>query len=229
MTPLIEMINSAHPDIIIFAGDMVNNFSDELVGWAPYFKELHSKYGNYAILGNHDYGDYTNWKNDSAKAANLAGIEQSIRDLGFRLLLNENEDIIQGNDTLTLVGVQNWNHIEDKNYCDLNKALQGTNQNRKKILQSHNHNEWDADVEGKHNDIFLTISGHTHAGQIGIIDKDVKFSPIELIFKQWEGLYKENEQYIYVNRGIGYVGIPLRVGVTPEVTILTLKKYTPNP
>lgn len=223
MHSLIDSINSEYPDMIIFAGDMVNNFADELEGWEPYFKELKSKQGNFAVLGNHDYGDYTQWKSDSAKSENLERIKQGIRNLGFRLLLNENENIVMGKDTISLVGVENWSNRHFHCYGDLRKALINTPPSRKKILITHDPAHWDAEVVGK-NDIFLSISGHTHAGQMGVINKHIRFSPSMFVFKQWQGLYKKREQYLYVNRGIGYVGIPMRIGVRPEITILELKR-----
>lgn len=222
MNPLIQMINNENPDIIIFAGDMVNNFSDELNGWEPYFRQLKSKQGNFAVLGNHDYGDYTNWKTNEMKEKNLEDIKQHIRNLGFHLLLNENQDIIKDTDTISMVGVENWSNSHFHNYGVLNKALKGIKKHRKKILISHNPLHWNAEIVGE-NDVFLTIAGHTHGGQIGIINKCMKISPAQLVFEEWEGLHKKDEQYLYVNRGIGYVGVPLRVGIRPEVTILTLK------
>ncbi len=228
MNPLIQMINKENPDIIIFAGDMVNNFSDELNGWEPYFRQLKSKQGNFAVLGNHDYGDYTNWKSSEMKEKNLEDIKKHIQNLGFRLLLNENQDIIKGTDTISMVGVENWSNGHFHCYGDLNKALKGTKINRQKIIVSHDPTHWNAEIVGKES-VFLTIAGHTHGGQIGIINKYMKVSPAKLAFNEWEGLYKNKDQYLYVNRGIGYVGIPLRVGVRPEVTILILKKETHNP
>lgn len=225
---IIPIINNEKPDIIVFAGDMVNNFADELDGWSPYFKQLKSKSGNFAVLGNHDYGDYTNWKTTKKKEDNLHEIKQHIRELGFRLLLNEHVYLVKGNDSIVLMGVENWSGLDKHRYGDLSQAQQGTNPMMNKILISHDPMHWDAEVIGK-KDIFLTIAGHTHGGQIGIVNKRLKISPAQLIFKQWEGLYKKGEQYLYVNRGIGYVGIPLRVGVRPEITILTLKETTPNP
>ena len=224
MNPLIDLINREDPDIIVFAGDMVNNFSNELKGWEPYFWQLKSKQGNFAVLGNHDYGDYTNWKHASDKAQNLAEIKEHIRQLGFKLLLNENEQLIKGADTITLVGVENWSKQKHfHQYGNLSKALEGTDSARPKILISHDPMHWDAEVVGR-KDIFLTIAGHTHAGQMGIINRCARISPARIIFKQWEGLYKKDTQYLYVNRGIGYVGIPMRIGIRPEITILELKK-----
>lgn len=222
MENIARMINNENPDIIIFAGDMVNNFAEELQGWSPYFLPLKSKDGKFAVLGNHDYGDYSNWKNDEVKEKNLDGIKKGIGELGFKLLLNENCDLIKGNDTITLVGVENFSDKTPKNnYCDLKKALKNTRSDRSKILITHDPKHWDAEVVGK-NDIFLTISGHTHGGQIGIINKCIRFSPVMFEFKQWEGLYQKGNQYIYVNRGAGFVGLPMRIGVKPEVTIITL-------
>ncbi|MGC3979173.1 MAG: metallophosphoesterase [Paludibacteraceae bacterium] len=228
MERISQIIDKEEPDIIVFAGDMVNNFADELQGWKPYFASLKSKYGMFAILGNHDHGDYANWKSIDGKADNLKRIKKGIEELGFKLLLNEHYDLTLGKDTITLVGVENYSDDTDKpNYCDLKKALAKTNTNRKKILLTHDPKHWNAEVTGK-DDIFLTISGHTHGGQIGIINKCIRFSPVMFSFKQWEGLYQQNNQYIYVNRGVGFVGIPMRIGVKPEVTVLTLKAAAPH-
>lgn len=221
--PIIHEINGANPNLIIFAGDMVNNFANELNGWKPYFEQLKAQDGKYAILGNHDYGDYAKWKNDSTKKENLDAIKQNIRNLGFTLMLNEHLNLIKNNDTIILVGVENWQKNAKKNYCNLNMALNHTDPKKMKILLSHNPEEWDKEVKNTHKDIFLTISGHTHAGQIGLIYKKIHFSPIELKFKQWQGLYQSGNQYIYVNRGMGFVGLPLRIGIRPEITIIELK------
>lgn len=224
MEPIIEMINKTDADIIIFAGDLINNFHQETIGWEEYFRQLKSKDGMYAVLGNHDYGDYTNWQTPEHKAKNLEQTKENIRSLSFRLLLNENTDLIKGNDTISLVGVENFGSVHFDNYADLKKALEGIPKERKKILISHDPNHWNAEIVDKRKDIFLTVSGHTHAGQMGFVRGNFKISPAALIYPEWDGLYSSDEQHIYVNRGIGYVGIPMRIGVPPEITLITLKK-----
>ncbi len=219
-----ELINKTNPDIIIFSGDMINNFHQETEGWEPYFKQLKSKDGMYAVLGNHDYGDYTNWDSPEEKSKNLELTKQNIRNLGFRLLLNEHTDLIKGSDTITLAGVENFGSGHFDDYSDLKKALAHTKRERKKILITHDPNHWNAGIAGLHPDIFLSLSGHTHAGQIGLTRGKIHISPASLIYPEWDGLYRHGNQYLYVNRGIGYVGVPMRIGVPPEITLIVLKR-----
>jgi len=220
---VIKLINEQHADIIVFTGDMVNNFATEAEGWQPYFLKLKSKSGKYAILGNHDYGDYSDWKSDSARQENKQQIKQVIRDFGFKLLLNENVYLKKGADSLLLVGVENWGKSKLSRYSDLNKALIGSIPNTPKILLSHDPSQFDPEIAGK-KDIVLTLSGHTHAAQLGIKIGNRLFSPAAFVFKYWAGLYKINSQYLYVNRGIGYIGLPMQIGVRPEITVIELTR-----
>ena len=224
MEPIVSLINSTNADIIIFAGDLINNFNQETEGWEPYFRQLKSKNGMYAVLGNHDYGDYTNWDTEEEKIINLEKTKQNIRNLGFNLLLNEHTELIKGSDTITLVGVENFGSGHFDDYSDLKMALQGTLPERKKMLITHDPNHWNAEVAGIRPDIFLSFSGHTHAGQIGYSRGRIHLSPASLIYPEWDGLYARKNQFLYVNRGIGYVGIPIRIGVPPEITLIILKK-----
>lgn len=224
MEPIVSLINSTNADIIIFAGDLINNFNQETEGWEPYFRQLKSKNGMYAVLGNHDYGDYTNWDTEEEKIINLEKTKQNIRNLGFNLLLNEHTELIKGSDTITLVGVENFGSGHFDDYSDLKMALQGTLPERKKMLITHDPNHWNAEVAGIRPDIFLSFSGHTHAGQIGYSRGRIHLSPASFIYPEWDGLYARKNQFLYVNRGIGYVGIPIRIGVPPEITLIILKK-----
>ena len=224
MEPIVSLINSTNADIIIFAGDLINNFNQETEGWEPYFRQLKSKNGMYAVLGNHDYGDYTNWDTEEEKIINLEKTKQNIRNLGFNLLLNEHTELIKGSDTITLAGVENFGSGHFDDYSDLKKALAHTKRERKKILITHDPNHWNAGVAGLHPDIFLSLSGHTHAGQIGLTRGKIHISPASLIYPEWDGLYRHSNQYLYVNRGIGYVGVPMRIGVPPEITLIVLKR-----
>ncbi|MFT3752002.1 MAG: metallophosphoesterase [Paludibacter sp.] len=223
LEPVIKLVNEQNPDIIIFSGDMVNNFASEAQGWQPYFLELRARSGKYAVLGNHDYGDYTDWNTYNDRRENRLNIKQSIRDFGFRLLLNENVYLKNGKDSLLLVGVENWGKTNRFHYSNLEKALEGTIPNTPKILIAHDPTEFDAEIVGK-KDIALTLSGHTHAAQLGIKIGHYLFSPASLVFKYWAGLYNVNGQYIYVNRGIGHIGLPMHIGVRPEITSIILKR-----
>lgn len=223
LNPVIKLVNEQNPDIIIFSGDMVNNFASEAQGWQPYFLELKAKSGKYAVLGNHDYGDYTEWNTYNDRLQNRRQIKQYIRDFGFQLLLNENVYLKKGRDSLLLAGVENWGKSIRFRYSDLNKALAGSRPNTPQILIAHDPTQFDAEIAGK-KDVVLTLSGHTHAAQLGIKIGNYLFSPASLVFKYWAGLYDVNGQYIYVNRGIGHIGLPMHIGVRPEITTIILKK-----
>ncbi|MBP1677209.1 MAG: metallophosphoesterase [Bacteroidetes bacterium] len=223
LKPVIDLVNQQNADIIVFTGDMVNNYAEETEGWTPFFLQLKSKYAKFAVLGNHDYGDYTAWVTDSAKTENRNKINQAIRDFGFTLLLNQHVYLKQGNDSLLLVGVENWGKTAAFRYSNLCKALRGSLAHEPKILLAHDPNQWDAEIRS-HKDIVLTLSGHTHAAQLGLKIGKRLFSPAAFVFKHWAGLYLENEQYIYVNRGIGYIGLPMHIGVRPEISVIELVK-----
>ncbi len=220
---VIKLINSQHADIIVFTGDMVNNYAEEATGWRPYFLQLEAKSAKFAIKGNHDYGDYTDWDTPSRRRTNNLKINQSFEDFGFKLLLNEHVYLKKGTDSICLVGVENFGGKRTSNYSDLSTALQNTNPNELKILLSHDPNHWDAEIR-THKDIVLTLAGHTHAAQMGIKIGDWLLSPAAFVFKYSAGLYKVDNQYIYVNRGLGYIGLPLQIGVRPEITLIELIK-----
>lgn len=219
----IELINSQNPDIILFTGDLVNNFAEELVGWTPILSNLKAKYGKYSILGNHDYGDYFDWKNEAEKEQNLVKLKQIQQDVGFRLLLNETEEIKLNGSKIDLIGVENWGLPPFPQYGNLKDAMNGSSENHFKILMSHDPSHWDAEVI-PNTDIDLTLSGHTHGMQFGINLGKLKWSPVKYKYPRWAGLYQEKDQYLYVNRGFGYIGFPGRVGMPPEITVIQLKK-----
>lgn len=220
--PVVELINKQNADIIVFSGDMVNNFAEETEGWQETFLQMKAKNGKFAVLGNHDYGDYSEWTTEKDRTINKLKINQSIRDFGFRLLLNESEYLKNGSDSILIIGVENWSKSSKSNYEDLDKALNNKPLNIIKILISHDPTHWSEEVVEK-KDIVLTLSGHTHAAQLGIrIGKRI-YSPASVVFKYWAGLHKVNNQYLYINRSLGYIGLPMQIGVRPEITVLTLK------
>jgi predicted MPP superfamily phosphohydrolase len=219
----IELINRQNPDIILFTGDMVNNCAEELDGWTPILGNLKAKYGKFSILGNHDYGDYFDWKNEAEKEQNLDNLKQIQKDIGFRLLLNESEEVELNGSKISLIGVENWGLPPFPQYGNLKDAMNGSSENPFKILMSHDPSHWDAEVINKTN-IDLTLSGHTHGMQFGINLGKLKWSPVKYKYPRWAGLYQEKNQYLYVNRGFGYIGFPGRVGMPPEITVIQLKK-----
>ena len=223
LKPAIDSINNQHADLIVFTGDMVNNFSQEMEGWQPYFKQLKAKDGKYAILGNHDYGDYSDWKRPQDKQTNFDSITQNIRNFGFTLLLNENVRLQRDSASIGLVGVENWGKPPFPKYGNLEKALINSDSSSLKVLLSHDPSHWKGEVVN-YPQIFLTLSGHTHSAQIAFNMYGKLRSPSSLVYDEWEGLYIKGNQYLYVNRGLGFIGIPVRIGVArPEVTVIELK------
>ncbi|MBB68765.1 MAG: phosphoesterase [Flavobacteriaceae bacterium] len=221
----IELINKQKSDVIMFTGDIVNNISAELDTWKDLFSELTAKHGIYSVLGNHDYGDYMQWNSDEEKIKNFDNLKKIQQKMGFRLLLNENDSIRKGDETITIVGVENWGAGGFKKAGDLKKATSGLSSKEFKILLSHDPSHWNAEVTPSENYFPLTLSGHTHGMQFGIdIPGWIKWSPIKWRYPQFAGLYKKAKEYLYVNRGFGYLAYPGRVGMWPEITVITLKK-----
>lgn len=219
----VEIINQLNPDIVLFTGDMVNNFGDEISGFEPYLKQITAKYGKYAIQGNHDYGDYYNWPDSVSKSKNLEQIEAGVKNAGFDLLLNQWQKISVKDTSFALIGVENWGHKPFPQYADLQIATQGIPASYFRILMTHDPAHWTS-VVAPQTEIPLTLSGHTHGGQFGIRIAGIEFSPMYLISKTWGGLYQSDNKYLYVNRGLGTIGFIGRVEMRPEITLLTLHR-----
>ncbi len=219
----VKMINSLSADIICFTGDIVNDFAGEMNGWFEILGKMEARIGKYSILGNHDYGDYHYWSSDDEKKKNLEMIKQAHHRLGFKLLLNKSITITRQNNSIAIIGVENWGKPPFAQYGDLNAACKGLEKTPFKILLSHDPSHWDAEVLNK-KDIPLTLSGHTHGMQFGVKIGKIKWSPVQLKYPRWIGLYTEGEQLLYVNPGLGYIGYPGRVGIYPEITFLELNR-----
>lgn len=217
----IKMINETKPDLIVFTGDLVNNFATELDGWQESFGALSATYGKYAVLGNHDYGDYSDWPSTEDKAANFKAIKAFHAEIGFKLLLNESAVVEKDNQQLVILGVENWGNPPFKQYGNLQKAIQGSSEKDFRLLLSHDPSHWPKEVINSTN-IALTLSGHTHGMQAGIRLRNKSWSPIKYKYKHWAGLYQEGEQYLYVNRGLGWLGFPGRLGMRPEICLIEL-------
>jgi len=219
----IDLINKEGADLICFTGDLVNNVAAEMDGFIQIFKQLKSTYGTYSVLGNHDYGDYVRWPDRQSKMLNFKQIIEVHRALGWELLLNENRKIMVEGNEVAIIGVENYSaHPRFSRYGDMEKAVNGLGKADLKLLLSHDPSHWDDDVRKHYKDIDLTMSGHTHGGQFGIEMGRLKWSPVSHYYKQWIGLYREDNQYLYVNRGFGFLGYPGRVGILPEITVLEL-------
>jgi len=221
----VSLINKQKSDAILFTGDMVNNKSEEMKPWADLFASLEAKDGKYSVLGNHDYGDYISWETQQLKTQNLQELKDLQKKMGFDLLLNEHRYLTKGADKLALIGVENWGRGGFIKVGDLQKATSGITDTDFKILMSHDPSHWEDVVLPGDQHVHLTLSGHTHGMQFGIeIPGWIKWSPVKWRYKYWAGVYKEKGQFINVNRGFGFLGYPGRVGIWPEITVITLKK-----
>ena len=218
----VQEINSLNPDLILFTGDIVNNTSEEMDKFVPILSKLKSKFGNFSVLGNHDYGEYIRWDSDDAKSANFESLKLQQKNSGFDLLLNENRKIKIDDEEIELIGVENWGLPPFPQYGKLDKAMSNVNNDSVKILLSHDPTHWDEQVLG-HTNIDLTLSGHTHGAQFGVEIPGWRWSPVNVRYKRWGGLYSEGDQHIYVNTGIGFIGFPGRVGMPPEITLIELE------
>jgi len=219
---VVTLVNELEPDLICFTGDMVHNFSEEVDPFVDILRDLSAPLGKIAVLGNHDYGAYFSWDSKEEETANLERVKTQIRASGFDLLLNEHRTISLNGDTLVILGVENWGKPPFPQMGDLSKAMSDVNPDHIKILLSHDPSHWDLRVREKE-DIDLTLSGHTHGMQFGIEIGKFRWSPSKWTYRHWAGLYEENGQQLYVNRGLGYTGFPGRVGIWPEITLLTLQ------
>lgn len=223
----IDLINQQASDAIFFTGDMVNNKASEMEPWKEMFGSLQAADGKFSVLGNHDYGDYVAWNSEAEKEANLNRLKSIQKEMGFDLILNEHRYLEKDGQRLALVGVENWGQGGFKKAGDLNKAISGVGSEDFKILLSHDPSHWEFQVKDHPQHFHLTLSGHTHGMQFGIeIPGWIKWSPVKWRYTYWAGIYESMGQYINVNRGFGFLGYPGRVGIWPEITVITLKKAT---
>lgn len=219
---IVDKVNSLNPDIIFFTGDLVNEIATEIDNKKFKILSKLKSQKKFAVLGNHDYGFYYNWNTKEEEKTNLINLKQKIKDLGFKLLLNENEKLTENS---YVVGVENWGKRFYK-FGDIKKATQGIDlDNNFCILLSHDPSHWENIIKDNYN-IDITMSGHTHGLQMGVRFEELAWSPIKYFYKYWIGLYKEKNKYLYVNRGIGFIGFSGRVGMWPEITLFNFLKKT---
>ena len=220
----IQLIDDQKPDIIFFTGDLVNDITEEALPFMDILKKLSAPMGVYSILGNHDYGDYFYQKDDlEGKQHNYNLMKKVHQKLGWKLLLNENVVLEKNNERLAVLGVENWGAGgRFPKYGDLDLAKNGLLSTDIKLLLSHDPSHWEAKILPEHTDIAATFSGHTHGMQFGIEIPNFKWSPSQYLYNQWAGLYTANQQHLYVNRGLGFIGYPGRVGILPEITVFEL-------
>jgi len=225
MERAVQLIMEQKPDVILFTGDMVNDRHVEAVPFREILKKLQAPHGVYSVLGNHDYGEYYRWPSQEDKKQNLENLVRFQRDLGWNLLLNEHAYLEKDGEQLGLIGVENWSsRMSFQRYGDMKKAVDGMKQLPVNILMSHDPSHWKAEVVKEYPQVDLTLSGHTHGMQFGVEIPGFKWSPVQYVYKEWADLYNDKKQYLYVNRGLGFIGYPGRVGILPEITVIDLEK-----
>lgn len=222
---LADAVNGQHPDIVVFTGDLVNVSAIELLPFRKTLSAISAPDGVYSVMGNHDYCMYAQ---DCTHRVHGRSITVAERDrmllqymedkMGWRMLMNENVVIKRGNSSIAVVGVENIGKPPFKSFGNLAKALTGLPEGMFKILLSHDPTHWRCGVLNK-TDIALTLSGHTHAGQVRL----GRFSPAKWAYNEWGGSYVEGNSMLHVSPGIGGT-VPFRFGAWPEINVVVLKK-----
>lgn len=221
----VARVMAEKPDLILFTGDLVNNKAEEMIPYMDLFGSLKAPMGVYSTLGNHDYGDYVEWPSAQAKRENLEQLKATHAKMGWKLMMNEHVLLRRDEESIALIGIENWSaKPQFPKYGDMAKAYAGLTEEDApvKILMSHDPSHWDAQVVPDYPNIDLTLAGHTHGMQFGVEISGFKWSPVEYVYKKWAGLYQTGSQYLYVNRGYGFLGYPGRLGILPEITVFEL-------
>ncbi len=220
----LELVGEQQPDLLLFTGDLVNDYATEIVPYKGFFSALSAPLGKFSVLGNHDYGEYPKWNSQEERQANFEALVQHHADMGFDLLRNRHVRLERNGESLVLAGVENWGRRPFPQYGDLDKALEGVESQDFVLLMSHDPTHWDEKVLNHPRQVHLTMSGHTHGAQMGVEIPGVKWSPSSWVYPRWAGLYKEGLRYLYVNRGFGFIGFPGRVGIWPEIALIELRR-----
>lgn len=215
-------INELEPDIIINTGDFVNYGWREFTGYDSILCIAKSRYGNYSVMGNHDFGTYHPYYTQAERKNNVLIMNNMITSSGYRVLNDESVVLNIGNARLGLAGVITMGSFPDIIHGNLSKAISGIDSTDLNILLTHDPNHWIKEVKNKA-EIQLTLSGHTHGMQMGVYTRKFRWSPARHFYPYWSGLYKEGDQYLVVNSGLGILGIPYRIWMPPVITVIELK------
>lgn len=219
----IQAINDLHADMICFTGDLVSRKTDEAIPYRDLLASLHAPDGVYSVLGNHDYDNYVRWDDENAQIADRKALCDLQEAAGWKLLNDDHTIIKRGDDQIVLIGTENYGDHPFEKRGNLTRAYSATRDGNFKILLQHNPYAWRANTLPNSN-IDLMLAGHTHAWQIMLQFGNWRWSPASMRYPEWGGAYKEGNQQLYVNIGTGMVGTPMRIGATPEITLITLKK-----
>jgi len=219
----VQLVLDQKPDVIFFTGDLVNDLHAETHEFKEILKKIKAPMGVYSILGNHDYGDYYRWNSEEEKKENLRRLKNFHTETGWTILLNAHTFLEKGEEKIGLIGVENWSsRASFHKYGDMKIATKDMNPAAFNILLSHDPSHWNSEITKTYRYVDLTMSGHTHGFQFGVEIPGFKWSPVQYVYKEWADLYQKDNQYLYVNRGLGFIGYPGRVGILPEITVFTL-------
>ena len=230
----VDSINALNPDLICFTGDLVSRQSSEALPYKKILSTLHARDGVVSILGNHDDGHYFEWPSEEARNADLKALIEMQKEMGWKLLINDNIILKRDSSEIAVVGTKcflgcpfpRWGNL-DTAYVDYDTG------NRFVLLLQHSPDEWKLDRAYQKrvtmvrlcDKVDLMLTGHTHAMQFMVSLFGHNFSPACFMYDFWGGLYAEGDHKLYVNIGVGMVGMPARLGTAyPEITLITLKK-----
>lgn len=219
----VELLLKEKPDFIFFTGDLVNNRADEMRDYQDIFSKVKAPLGVFSTLGNHDYGMYEKWKSEAARKKNLEDLKQTHKLMGWDLLMNQNRSLKVDGQEIGILGIENWGAGRFPKFGKMEEAIKNTDDFPVKLLLSHDPSHWQAQILPNYPQIDVVFAGHTHGAQFGVETKNFKWSPVQYLYKEWDGLYQQNHQQLYVNVGYGFLGYPGRVGILPEITIFELK------
>ena len=225
---LVSKINSLNADLVVFGGDLVNARYDELKPeLAKVLSGVRARDGVVAVLGNHDTGVYVRDTISWPMEENTRQLVERMEAMGWRVVNDDTEPLVRGVDTLTLTGIGFSRELLDHRHSadvaeslDLRPIYEGVPCDKFNITVSHMPQLWRKIYGLGYGD--LVLSGHVHAMQIKGRVGRYQFSPAQLMYGEWSGLYSEQNSHLYITDGVGSVGFHLRVGTPPEVTELIL-------
>ncbi|MCU0290387.1 MAG: metallophosphoesterase [Thermoanaerobaculaceae bacterium] len=227
---LVAAVNGLQPDLIVFTGDL--GAPEEVEAGPEILGHLRAPLGCVAVLGNHDLvrpgaaDDVAPSAED--KAIRTARQRELLAARGFTLLHNGARLVERSGVRLAVLGVA----VQDPHHgfadADLPAALAAAAGADYKLLLMHNPLLWDTDVLGRV-DVPLTLAGHTHAGQVAVELGPLRWSLARGMFPRWHGLYEVAGQVLHVSSGVGYVGLPFRLGCPSEIALLELRRSEGKP